>query len=175
MELAESIQQLAGTKFLNHTTAVMAEVVSVDAEARTCRCTTISGTTTADLRTVHLMAETEDGLLLVPEIGSSVIVAYNKELLPFVLMYSGIESATFWVNGVITLKDGSLGGIPIVGALLQKINLLENKVNQLLQAYNAHLHPDPVSGTTGATTVPVAGTLTPTQLVDIENKNVTHG
>jgi hypothetical protein len=175
MQLAEAIQQLAGTKFMNPTMTVMAEVVSVDAAARTCVCTAISGTTTADIPEVHLMAETEDGLLLVPEIGSSVIVAYNNELIPFVVMYSGIESATFWVNGVITLKDGTLGGIPIVGALLQKINALENKVNQLLQAYNAHVHTDPVSGSTGTPSIPVAGTLTPTQLVDIENKNVTHG
>lgn len=175
MQLADAIKQLAGTMFMNPAMIVMAEVVSVDAAARTCVCASIGGTTTSDIPVVHLMAETEDGLLLVPEIGSSVIVAFNKELVPFVIMYSGIESATFWVNGIITLKDGSLGGIPIVGALLQKINALESKVNQLLQAYNAHVHPDPVSGSTGTTTVPVAGTLTPTQLVDIENKNVTHG
>jgi hypothetical protein len=175
MQLAEAIQQLAGTKFLNVTTVALAEVISVNVAECTCQCSTISGTTTAQLITVSLMAEVEDGLLLVPETGSTVLVGYNKEILPFILMYSGLDAATFWVNNVITLKDGSLGGIPIVGALVQKINNLENKVNQLLSAYNSHVHPDPVSGSTGTTTVPVTGILTPTVRADIENLNVTHG
>lgn len=175
MQLAEAIQQLAGTKFMNFTTIAIADVVSVDVDARTCRCRTIGGTTTADLITVSLMAEVEDGLLLVPEVDSTVIVGYDNRTLPFIIMYSGLSAATFWVNGVITLKDGSLGGIPIVGALLQKINNLENKVNQLVNAHNGHVHPDPVSGSTGSPTIIVTGTLTPTQLNEIENTNVTHG
>lgn len=174
MQLAEAIQQLAGTKFLNVTTVALAEVVSVDVPGCTCKCKTLSGTTTADLITVSLMPEVEDGLLLVPEQGSTVIVGWNKELLPFIIMYSGLDSATFWVNNVITLKDGSLGGIPIVGVLVQALNDLQNKLNTLLTAYNTHTHVE--SGTiTGPPSALVTGTVPVTTRAQIENTNVIHG
>lgn len=174
MQLAEAIQQLAGTKFLNVTTIVAATVASVNVADAACQCRTISGKTTAELITVSLMAESDDGLLLVPAVGSTVLVAYNKELLPFIIMYSELDEAYFWVNNVLTLKDGQHGGLVMVTPLTQKLNALENKVNQLLTAYNAHTHAESGS-TTGPPGTLVPGTLTPTQQTDIENPNVTHG
>lgn len=163
MLLAEAIQQLAGTKFLNIPSLVLAEVVTVDADARTCVCQAITGKTTADLSEVLLMPVSDDGFLYIPAIGSTVLIGYANDVQPCIIMFSELDAATLWVNGVITLKDGSLGGIPIVSSLVARLNSLENAFNELNIKVN------------GLAPTPVIPNLTLTQANQIENLNVTHG
>jgi hypothetical protein len=175
MLLRDTIRQLAGTQFDDAVSSVMAQVVSVDIDTATCVCQLIGGVTTAELKTVNLMAENDDGLLLVPAVGSTVIVIWTKRMLPFVAMFSEISDVYLNASGVVEINQGTYGGLVKVQDLVTKMNAIENKLNSIIASYNAHIHPDPVSGSTGVPTVPITGTLTPTIVADIENPNVTHG
>lgn len=175
MLLRDAVQQLAGTKFMDKVYTCTANVVSSDIDACTCTCRLIGGNTTAELITVSLMAETDDGFLLVPANDSTVIVAWTDRMLPYVAMFSEIKSVYLDASGIIQINQGIDGGLVKVVDLVAKLNNLENKVNSIISSYNAHVHPDPVSGLTGSTTAPVFGTLTPTVRANIENTNVTHG
>lgn len=173
--IKQAIQQLAGTHLSDKTHLAIAEVVSVNVDACTCVCQQVHGTTSAERKTVSLMADVSDGWLLIPAVGSTVIIAWSDRQLPYVAMFSDLQDVYLDATGKITMNQGTLGGLVKVRDLVTKLNNLENKVNAIISSYNGHVHPDPVSGTTGTPTVPITGTLTPTKVVDIENPNVTHG
>lgn len=80
----------------------------------------------------------------------------------------------------VQLQDGSLGGLAIVDKLVEKYNNLENLVNNLISLYNTHIHIaiDSITAApiTVAPTVSLqSNVLIPTQALDIENTDVTHG
>lgn len=109
------------------------------------------------------------GLLLMPAVGSFVVVV---QIAPFdyaIIMYSELDS--------IRLRSGSFGGLVKVAPLIQKINTLESRVNALLSAFNAHTHPGVTAGAgvTAPSATKVSGAITETRRDDIENKEVTHG
>jgi hypothetical protein len=81
-------------------------------------------------------------------------------------------------DGLITLNDGSLGGLVEVAALVTRLNNAENMVNDLAAKFNGHTHILALSagtGTAAATVTQETTTLTPTQRGDIENTKITHG
>jgi hypothetical protein len=174
-ELRQAVSQLAGTHLVDNVHLAVAQVVSSDVQACTCTVELVTAKTSAKKITVSLMADVSDGLLMIPENGSTVIVAWSDRMLPYVAMFSDIQDVYLDATNKITMNQGTEGGLVKVRDLVIQLNVLENKVNAIISSYNAHVHPDPVSGTTGAPTVPITGTLTPTQVVDIENPNVTHG
>jgi len=121
-------------------------------------------------------------VLLIPTIGSTVLVTYSKYNDPFVSMFSDIDriyliggNAGVDITGnVVKLNNGTFGGLVKVTELVEKLNNLENLVNDLIVKYNIHVHP--VSGaSTLVPTVPETGTLIPTIQDELENKKVTHG
>ena len=184
-EIIEAIQKITGTQLNDPVGLVPCTVNSVDLAARTCDCTAIGGETANDIPDVELMAEVDDGFLLVPAVGSTVIVTYSKANVPFVSLFSAIDqvviitgnSQVIIQNGLIQLNDGSYGGLVQVINLVQKLNNLENLVNDLVAKFNMHVHPGVQSGagSTGPTVSLETGTLTPTEQADIENTEVTHG
>lgn len=174
-EIRQTIQKLAGTHLVDITHMAVAQVISSNVDACTCTVEMVTGKTTARRETVALMADVSDGLLLIPANGSTVIVAWSERNNPYVAMFSDLQDVYLDATGKITMNQGTDGGLVKVRDLVTKLNALENKVNAIISSYNAHVHPDPVSGSTGTPTVPITGTLTPTQVVDIENPNVTHG
>ena len=137
------------------------------------------------LPAVNLQAASCDGWLLVPSVGSTVVIAYSTQISAFVALYSDIDHAylqvgdssiTILKDGNIGLNDGSFKGLVKGGALTQKLNNLENKVNELISNFNAHTHGVVAVGSpTSPTTTPISGTLTPTTEADIENNKITHG
>jgi hypothetical protein len=173
-DIREAVRQLAGTHLVDKTHVAVAQVVSVDIDACTCVVLQVTGQTSAT-RTASLMTDVGDGFLLIPAIDSTVIIAWSDRNRPYVAMFSDLQDVYLDATGKITMNQGVLGGLVKVRDLVTKLNTIENKLNQMIASYNAHVHPDPVSGITGAPTVPITGTLTPTQVVDIENPNVTHG
>ena len=76
---------------------------------------------------------------------------------------------------IIQLNDGENEGLVIVQPLVDKINRLEDKVNDFLTDYQAHSVIDPISGVAG----PLFG-IAPLQIIpktkksDLENTKVTH-
>ncbi len=200
--IRETVQTLGGAKDQSKAKISLATVNAVDLATRTCTVTTIGDRAPVTFDNVQLMASVDDGFLLVPAIDSTVIVSYTTFNQPFVLLFSGIDkvllvagenSASIEVDetgllleinqtklkiadGQTTFNDGSLGGLVKVIQLTQKLNNLENLVNDLIAKYNSHTHILTLSSGTG-TAAPTATTetqtLTPTQRGDIENTKIT--
>lgn len=173
MSIAAAIQQLSGST-ADRVFVFDAEVVSVDQNKRTCKVVKVGGQSSNEL-TARLMTSVDDGCLMLPKVGSTVIIHMSDRCQPYVAMFSEVEEIV-WLGG-------EYDGVPIVKhptnvnkGLLKKINNLENKVNDLINAYNAHVHPGVTSGpsSTAVTASLVAGTLTTTQQSDIEHPKITH-
>lgn len=113
--------------------------------------------------------ESDNGIYCIPTIGSNVIVGMLDDTKGYIICYAEIDE--------VVLHGDQYGGIVKVSELVTKLNNLENKVNTLINTFNAHVHPGVLVGptSTGVTATPVSGTLTPTQIADIENDKVKHG
>jgi len=167
-EIQEAILTLSGSKGQDTVSVVECTVTSVDAYARTCDARTLSG---IPITGVRLMAEVEDGVLILPAVESIIIVMYTKSIAPFVCQFSNIDrvlvitgdSTVEIKDGLVKFNDGSFEGFVKVGNLVDKLNALENKVNTII--------------TWGATVTPPLTTdpMIPTQQSDIENTLITHG
>lgn len=181
-QIQEAVQRLAGTQLSDQVTIVEGEVTSVDLSTRSCTVVTTSGHSVAEIQGVRLMSVVDDGVLIVPSVGSSVIVSYTKRLEPFVCQFSQVDrvlvitgSASIEVkDGQTTFNDGSYGGLVQIAALVKKLNSLEDLLNDLITKYNTHIHPA-TSGTTSPTTTQETKTVTRTKQSDLENTTVVHG
>ena len=200
----DAIQTLGGAKDSSRLKTTLATVDAVDVSTRTCTVTTIGDRGGVQFENVQLMPSVDDGFLLVPAIDSTVIVGYNTFNQPFVLLFSGIDKVLLVAgennasiqldadgllleindtkllieDGLITLNNGSLGGLVKLNDLVNRLNLIENKVNSLIGKYNSHTHILTLStgtGTAAPTATTEAGTLTPTQPQDIENDKIIQG
>lgn len=165
-----------------------AEVTDVQEDKRTCTVISISSETQMEYSDVGLMPQVADGILYVPKVGSIVVVENNTNLQPYVFMFSELDKVLLVTgdqsiemkDGGIKFNNGSFYGLVKVKELTDKLNNLENKVNDLIGTYNSHTHivvTTAASGTwTSATGLPQeSGTLTPTTQSEIENKVITHG
>lgn len=115
------------------------------------------------------MPTVDDGVLVIPTVGSTVTVSTDANCEPIVVGFTETEK--------IVLRGGQFDGLVKVAELTTKLNNAENKINAIINAYNAHVHPGVTSGPSSTAVTPsiVAGTLTPTQQNEIENENITHG
>lgn len=168
--IIESMQKLSGTQLSDAVSMVYAEVVSVDEDKYTCECEAIGGDAVTGIVNVALMAGVNDGFLLVPKIGSAVVLVMSKRYQPFIAQYSEIERIEMH-GSAIELNDGSSGGLVKVIELTQKINALENLLNDLIAKYNLHVHA--ANGT--PTVSQETGIIIATQREEIENTTVVHG
>jgi len=174
-ELEVSVQKLAGTYLKDIISIYPCEVVSVDKGNRQCDCTPIGSDSITDLPGVLLCAENNNGLVVFPKVGSTVIVALSTRNYAFVLMYSDLDSVQF--------MDGTYGGLVEVAPLVTKINALEADLNKLKLAVTAINAAGSGSPTTPVTNATLAGFFTPypvvliveTQRDELENTLVTHG
>jgi hypothetical protein len=162
-KIREAVQQLAGTHLTDKVHIIPCVVDEVDLETRSCTCTPIGGKAATEITGVQLMAEVDDGLLLVPAIDSTVIVCYSDKNVPYIALYSELEKATLVTLNGIQFQGGELGGLVIISELLEKINNLESAFN-LLNAKVNSLAP-----------TPVIEPIIPTERSEIENTSVTHG
>ena len=152
--IISAIQQIAGVQNDDKVRLLQCTVNSVDLDNRICNVTTITGKSAVNFD-AQLMAGVADGLLIEPKADSMVYVLISKYTLPFVLQYSDVVTYAF--NG------DEFGGLVKVIELTQKLNALENKVNELI-AWGATVSPSFASSP-----------LTITQQNEIENKSVKHG
>lgn len=185
-DIIESIRQMTGTHLDDRVHLVAATVDSVNISARTCNVTTISGKESTAMEGAKLMATVDDGVLLIPSVGSTVFISYSNYNVPFVTMYSALDqillisgnSQVSIVDSKIMLNDGSYGGLVEIIPLVTKLNNLENLVNDLIQKFNTHTHILALSagtGTAAATTSTEPTVLTPTVKSNLENTLITHG
>jgi len=77
-------------------------------------------------------------------------------------------------KGTILFNGGENGGLINIVDLLKKINNAEEKINDIITKYNNMILPVSSGGTAGPPTVPIGGSLIPTQREEIEDIKVKH-
>jgi hypothetical protein len=166
-DIAKAIRELAGTRNQDEVKLYQCNVNSVDASKRTCNVTTITGNATLTFD-AQITAGVSDGFFVVPEIDSMVFVLSSKYSLPFVVSYSDITD--------YIIMGGEFGGLVKVLELTQKLNNLENKVNEIISTFGTHTHNViNVGQQTAPTLTPINGSLTVTQRAELENTRIKHG
>lgn len=169
-EISDTIQQLAGTFGRDIVEVIACTVKEVDVDTRTCTVVPIEGNAETEIAGVMIMAEVSDGIFPSPKIESTVIVGISSKKKTLILMYSEVE--------MLVLLGGELGGIPKVIPLTEKLNAIEQDINDLKTIFLTTWTPVPSDG--GAALKAAAATwagfpLTETQREDIENTKITHG
>lgn len=193
-EILKAIQIAAGTYNRDIIELQLATVNSVDTVNWLCNVTTGGDKEPVTLDNVQLTAEMgSDGMIAVPAIESTVILAITKNKQIYVFKCSDIQEWAVYVsngNGGYTsyilqstlqqFNDGSYGGLLIGKNVANKLNNLENLLNNLILQYNSHTHIYiPGTGSPIPTTAALpteAGSINPiTQESDLENPLITHG
>ena len=169
-DIEVAVQRLAGTYLKDILQIFTCTVNSVSLASRTCDCTPIGSDSSTDLPGVLLMAEADNGMLIVPKIRSTVVVALSARNLAFVIMYSTVQSVQYGdgtFGGMVKLVDAS----DVNAGLLARINKIETLLSDLIVKYNVHTH-----ASSGAPPVPLeTGTVTITTRAELENINITQG
>ena len=147
--------------------------VSADTATGLMICDVVSIEDNTIIEDVRLCADfqqtsTDAGLILVPTLGSIVIVSFLGDAEAYVSMVSVVDK--------IFLNGNEYGGLVEVINLVTKLNALENTLNAFINDYDKHTHTGPFAGTT-ATPIPVGpAIISPiTQQSDLENITVKHG
>ena len=120
-ELAGLVKAAAGKAQLTLMQGIMRKVSGSTCEVE------IGGITVPDVRLRASEAATDAQLLITPKVGTAVIVgSLSGDLTQLVVL--AIDQAE-----IITINGGKLGG-------LINIEPLTRKINELVQAFNAHTH-----------------------------------
>lgn len=179
MEIPELIKLLAGNDTHNDIKIYQAEVLAYDGTTATATVRTISGPE-IDME-VSLMTEIGDGFILLPTVGSIVYIMVNPTVNPFIIHYGEIDGIIAdSINGIqfrsniININGADFGGLIKIQELTDKINILENALNNLITLYNSHIHPA-ATPNTGPTPSVDTDVIQITLKEDLENPDVTHG
>lgn len=167
MTIRESLDILLNTRDNDLVRLLLCNVESVDIQKRIALVTTISGSTSFEFE-VNLQTSVSDGLIIVPKVDSDVVVLFSKNTNPLIIQYSDIDE--YILNGV------DFGGMVKVIELTEKINNLENKLNDLITACSNQIVTLAPSGTFPL--APYFTSVTPliqTQQSEIENTIIKHG
>jgi hypothetical protein len=191
MKIKEAIKSLAGESKDAITTLVLCKVLSVDTSDATCSCEPLTGGAPYNVRLRSIAASNINGMLLVPDIDSIVVIATigrnTGEAL--VVAYSDVTSVSLHntKGGKLEITDDTViingdthGGMVIVSKLVNKLNALENALTQLITSFNSHTHmvaavPANATIPTVTPTVPFTASVSNTTINDLENKKVKHG
>lgn len=159
---------------------IVGKVISVDESQMVCDIDVQGAPDMQDVRLRSVIDSGETGILITPTIDSYVLVGLinNRKESAFVCSYSSVDSVKLLTDD-IQLAGDEFGGLIKINDLVDKINTIENAVNQLKTEFNTHMHispPAPVSPvTTAPPTVPSTVNLVNTTVTEIENENVKHG
>lgn len=162
-ELADNLRRVLGNKGVAISTGIVKSVSGILCEIE------VGKLVVPDVR-LRASETADDGeILLVPKVGTAVIFgSLTGDLSQLVvLQIDHVESikvtGSISISGDITINEGNFGG-------LIKIAELTNKLNSLVQSFNAHTH----TGNMGAPTTPP---ITPAQQFnesDYEDTKIKH-
>jgi hypothetical protein len=141
---------------------IHAEVVSVDSETCTVKR---NGLQFTDVRLGAVVNENINNLLIVPKVGSMVLIAdmsagQMRDLV--IIGWSEVDT--------ITINGGEFGG-------LVKIQELTSKLNALVTAFNSHTHTVATTGTAAAqsgTAAAITSQAAEFSKGDYENEKIKH-
>lgn len=196
-ELKKAIQILAGTYDKDIISIEVCVVNSVDTTNWLCTATPTSGEAPTQITDIMMSAEqASNGFVLVPVVGSTIIVAITLRNDVYVLMTSEVDQVIYYRdNGDGTFHsfvwnangfqegDGSYGGMiklldsNIQYGLLARLNAIESFISTLQTAINGWV-PVPNDGGAALKTALAAwlGSTAPsTTRPMIENPDFTHG
>ena len=175
--IIEAILKITGTDKLDPVFYVNCTVDSVDLSTRSCVCTMVDGLIGSTIPGVMLMAVVDDGILIEPVIGSIVKVIFSNNVEPFIAQFSEVRKITLTALEGIVLNDGSEGGLVKATTVQEKLNNLEDDLNNLKKAFTDWVVV-PADG--GAALKAIAATwagqeITKTELPELENPAIKHG
>jgi hypothetical protein len=158
--ISEYIKQIAGT---------FDQIISVKVTAVNYPFFDGELITGETLQNIRLVAEEFDKVfVLIPQIDSNAIVGMVDAQNGILLLASDIDE--------VYLRGTEHGGLVKVSELVDKLNNLENQVNDILTTLKNTTIPLAPSGTYPfAPLYASINNLTPTQISDIENDKVKHG
>jgi hypothetical protein len=179
-QIKEGIQRLANTFGKDYVSTVDCNVTAVNESNRTCSVEPITTSLATGFNEVALTADPNDGFICYPEIDSTVRVAVTNKGEKYILQFSDLSKIRITIGNSeivvkdsdITFNDGNLGGLVKLNDLITKLNNLENKVNAIISTFNSHTHIGNLGAPTAPPTIPISGTLTPTQKTDLENTKI---
>ncbi|MBI9055526.1 MAG: hypothetical protein JEY96_17010 [Bacteroidales bacterium] len=177
-EIAEAIKELAGLALMPF---IIGKVESVD--GRTCTVNPVDGG--AAIENVRLNAYTDGnkGIVITPKKDSFVIVGMLDEVDAMVLMSDEVEiieaiiaNTSFKMSdGEMLFNGGGNGGLIIVANLVDKMNAIESKLNDVINTLKTVTIPLAPSGTYPlATDFGDMTVLSETSTSDIENEDIKH-
>jgi hypothetical protein len=137
---------------------IIGSVNSVDNNTRTCEVAPINYPG-AVMRNVRLTGSllNQAGQYLKPKVGSLVLVSPINKYTGCVVMFSELDEIQVDCDETI-YNGGENGGLVKIEPLIDKINQLETKYNDLVTIFNGHTHTAAgwavggIPGTTGGTT-----------------------
>lgn len=152
------------------------KVISVDKDTLTIDVELDTGVIRFDVR-LRAVIDDNSGVYVMPTINSYCTIAQIEGGQDYVLLRASkidkyvlkIENTSLEVSsdGFI-FNSGSLKGMVKITELVQQLNAIESKVNEIVAWTGAHLH----SGSGAGTAPAVPGTLTPTTIPDLENEKI---
>lgn len=155
---------------------IVATVKSVDESQMTFSAIPVSSDAETELDDILIVAEpnAQQGLAIIPAVGSNVIVGITSEKVPFLLLASDIDKVILYADTLVQFNDGSKGGLVISQETASKLNVIENDLNTLKAIFGAWA-PSVETALKASLATWISQTITPTIKTDLENQNVTHG
>jgi hypothetical protein len=170
-DIREAIRALSGMDELSYETSIC-KVLSVDESNFTCKCEPIDGS--ADFFGVLLNADKKKGFVLIPKVGSFVVISQMSETTSCVVMVSEVSQ--------VYIAGDENGGLVKVQILNAALNNLQTEINTLKTTLSANLTAmgTALSAVDGGVTTAQAGILSALVLPQInisqiENTKVKHG
>jgi hypothetical protein len=182
MHIREQIQRIAGTFGIDLVQKLTCTVNSVSISDRSCMVTP-QNSSLGQIK-AYLMAETDDGILIIPSLNSTVKVLCSRLNAATVIQYSAIDSI-LWLTGTnegngIQLEGSSYGGLIINEYLQDNLNAISKYIISTLQpaianAFTAVGAGSAANGPAGASSFNTAMSGQSITFEDMENTLVQHG
>lgn len=178
-DVADALHRMIRVACRNHT-VIEGTVVpgSVDKTNYWCDVLVDDGVSSVTFVEVPLKVLTGSAASLIefPADGSPVLMKFRdgNQDRPQIDKIQIVDTVIINPGTLTQFNQGSNGGLVLVNPLTEKLNNLENLVNDLVDKFNAHTHNVTAVGSpTGPNLDPETTVLTPTVAADIENENVT--
>lgn len=152
--------------------SVIGRAVNVNEEERICDLEPLEDEATrVGIRLQSVIGETQ-GFVLIPKDRSFIAVSFFDKSKGFVSLTSELEKILI-DTALVQYNGGENGGLINIEGLVSRMNEIENKLNGLVDNFNAHIHV--TTATVGATAVP--GVIVPTtppstnKVIPVTNRN----
>lgn len=143
-KIKELIEQMTAGKLVN---VQIAKVSSVDEDACSCECKLVSGVDLFDV-SLKSIIDNKNGIVIIPKVGSLVLVSYieNNSKNAFVVAFDEVDKITIASESIV-INGGDNKGLVKLEPLVDKINALENQLNNILNVLKTTTIPLAPTGT----------------------------